>query len=114
LKYIVNFWKGAGMSTLVTDIEIANVINALVSADSLAVNLEDGRTISVPIGWFPRLLHATEKERNNWKLIGRGKGLHWPDLDEDVSVKGLLSGHGSGESQESLKKWLDVRNTAIK
>ncbi len=97
------------MSTLVTEMQITNAVSAEVSAETLTVNLVDGQTISVPIGWFPRLQHATEKGRINWRLIGKGEGLHWPDLDEDVSVKGLLAGHGSGESQDSLKKWLEAR-----
>jgi hypothetical protein len=98
------------MSTLTIKIELANAIDVMVSADTLSVNLDDGRTISVPISWYPRLLHGTEKERNNWKIIGKGEGIHWPELDEDISVKGLLAGSHSGESQKSLKKWLEGRN----
>jgi hypothetical protein len=98
------------MSTSITEMQISYAVNAEVNAETLTVNLDDGRTISVPSGWFPRLQHATDKERNNWRLIGKGEGLHWPDLDEDISVKGLLSGHGSGESQDSLKKWLETRS----
>ncbi len=65
-----------------------------------------GRVLSVPLAWFPRLLKATTMERNNWRLIGKGQGIHWEDLDEDISVEGLLAGKHSGESQDSLKKWL--------
>jgi hypothetical protein len=69
----------------------------------------DGRTISVPLGWYPRLLHGTPEEHNHWRLIGGGEGIHWPDLDEDISVENLLAGKSSGESQRSLKRWLDER-----
>ena len=77
--------------------------------DTLTVELSDGRTISCPLGWYPRLAHATKKERDNWRLIGKGGGIHWDLLDEDISVKGLIAGRPSGESQTSLKKWLDRR-----
>ena len=80
-----------------------------VTDDTLSVDLSDGRTISVPLEWFPRLVHATLEERNNWRLIGKGHGIHWEDIDEDISVNGLLAGKPSGESQESLKKWLKQR-----
>ena len=80
-----------------------------VSRDSLIVDLRDGRTIVVPLCWYPRLLHGTQPERKRWRLIGRGAGVHWPDLDEDVSVQGLLAGHASSESVSSLRKWLKSR-----
>ena len=80
-----------------------------VTDDTLAVDLSDGRTISVPLAWFPRLLHGTPEERNNWRLIGGGEGIHWPDLDEDISVENLLAGKPSGESQSSFKRWLEKR-----
>ena len=76
----------------------------------MSVDLSDGRSISVPIAWFPRLLHASGQERNNWRLIGKGRAIHWEDLDEDISIEGLLTGRPSGESQESFKKWLDKRS----
>lgn len=78
-----------------------------VTKDTLSVDLSDGRTISVPLAWFPRLLHATQEERKNWRVIGKGHGIHWEDLDEDISVEGLLAGRPSGESQASFKKWLE-------
>lgn len=81
-----------------------------VSRDTLSVELSDGRTISAPLAWYPRLLHARPRERNNWRLIGRGRGIHWEDLDEDISVEGLLAGRASGESQASFKKWLAARS----
>ncbi len=60
--------------------------------DSLSVDLMDGRTISVPLAWYPRLLHASAGQRGNWKLAGGGFGIHWPDIDEDLSTEGLLRG----------------------
>ena len=80
-----------------------------VSADTLTVDLTDGRSIAVPLAWYPRLASATVAERNHWRLIGRGEGIHWPDLDEDVSVDNLLTGARSGESQRSFKQWLESR-----
>jgi len=84
-----------------------------VTEDTLSVDLSDGRTISVPLVWFPRLLHAKPKERKNWRLIGRGHGVHWEDIDEDISVEGLLTGKPSGESQKSLKKWVSQRQSRL-
>jgi hypothetical protein len=85
-------------------------IETLTIRDStLSVELSDGRSISVPLAWFPRLLHATKEERKKWRLIGKGQGVHWEDIDEDVSVENLLAGKPSGESQLSFKKWLASR-----
>jgi len=75
----------------------------------LVVDLEDGRTIIVPILWFPRLSEGSPDERSHWELIGGGEGIHWPDLDEDIKVQHLLEGRGSNESQASLKRWLAER-----
>jgi hypothetical protein len=83
--------------------------NVQVTDDALIVDLSDGRTVSVPLAWFPRLLHGTPKERNIWRLIGEGEGIHCPNLDEDISVENLLLGKPSGESQKSFKKWLEAR-----
>ena len=77
--------------------------------DTLVVDLSDGRTVSAPIAWYPRLLPGTRRERGRWRLVGAGKGINWPDLDEDISVAGLLEGQSSGESQKSLKHWLASR-----
>jgi len=82
-----------------------------VTDDELVVELADGRTVSVPIAWFPRLLHGKSDERANWRLVGRGEGIHWLDLDEDIRVGDLLAGHRSGETQESLRRWLDSRGS---
>ena len=80
-----------------------------VTDDALTVDLDDGRTISVPLAWYPRLLHGSTAERQNWRFIGRGEGIHWPDLDEDISIENIVYGQPSGESQRSLKRWLDAR-----
>jgi hypothetical protein len=79
------------------------------SDDMLSVELADGRTIAVPLAWYPRLVHATAEERRSWRLIGGGRGIHWPAVDEDVRVANLLSGQPSAESQRSFKKWLAGR-----
>ena len=101
------------MNTLAIEIEIPRAIDAKITKDTLTVKLSDGRTISVPLQWYPRLVHATPKERENWRLIGKGEGIHWEDLDEDISVEGIIAGHPSGESQESFKKWLEKRKKGI-
>ena len=98
------------MNTLAVEIRIPEALDVLLTDDTLSVDLSDGRSISVPIAWFPRLLHSTEQERNNWRLIGKGQGIHWEDIDEDISIEGLLAGKPSGESQESFKKWLAKRS----
>ncbi|ABW65937.1 DUF2442 domain-containing protein [Desulfosudis oleivorans] len=69
-----------------------SAINVFFSEDTLSVDLNDGRTITVPLAWFPRLLHATPGQRENWKICGGGFGIHWPDIDEDLSTAGLLRG----------------------
>lgn len=76
-----------------------------VSNTALTVQLTDGRVISVPLDWFPRLASANIEERNHWRLIGRGEGINWPDLDEDISVEGLLSGIRSQEGVQSFNSW---------
>jgi hypothetical protein len=69
----------------------SDVIDVQVSDTELVLRLSDGRTVSAPLAWFPRLLHGTAEQRNNWRLIGKGVGIHWPDLDEDISVRSLLA-----------------------
>ena len=97
------------MSTSTSETRAASARTATLADDTLTVDLMDGRSISVPLAWYPRLLHGSSGERSNWRLIGQGEGLHWPDLDEDVSVKNLLEGKPSGENQRSLRAWLDRR-----
>jgi hypothetical protein len=97
------------MNSLDTPVREARAQRVAVTEDSLIVDLIDGRSISAPVVWYPRLLNGTPGERNNWRLIADGEGIHWPDLDEDLSVDSLIVGRPSGESQESLKRWLEGR-----
>jgi hypothetical protein len=101
-----------GMSTSPSELGAALAQHVIVTDDTLVVDLVDGRSVSVPISWYPRLAHGTPDERSNWRLIGRGEGIHWPDLDEDISVVGLLAGRPSGETQNSLRRWLESRHSA--
>lgn len=89
--------------------EAATVKDVRVTSRALIVELSDGRTVSVPLEWYPRLAHGSMKVRQQWQLIGPGIGIHWPALDEDISVEGLLRGSPSGESAESFKRWLALR-----
>ena len=97
------------MSTLTIEIHDIKAQKVQVTDDSLVIDLSDGRTISAPLCWYPRLLNGTKEERSNFRFIGDGEGIHWPDLDEDISVENVLSGKASGESQKSFKKWLESR-----
>jgi hypothetical protein len=99
------------MRTSTAKVAVPLAENVKITADTLRVDLSDGRTISVPLAWYPRLLHGTRKERENWRLIGKGSGIHWESLDEDISVENLLWGKASGESQASFEKWLALRNS---
>ena len=98
------------MNTLAVEIRIPEALQVSLTDDTLSIDLSDGRSISVPIAWFPRLIHSSKQERNNWRLIGKGQGIHWEDIDEDISIEGLLAGRPSGESQESFKNWLANRS----
>jgi hypothetical protein len=100
------------MSSSAIEIRPPRAQSVVVTDDSLTVDLVDGRTVSVPLAWYPRLSHASPAERDNWRLIGQGEGIHWADLDEDISVEDLLSGRPSGESQSSLKRWFASRGGA--
>ena len=97
------------MSILVSELQRVKAQEVGITDDTLSIDLDDGRTISVPIAWYPRLWHGQPEERQNWRLIGDGTGIHWPDLDEDISIEGLLLGKRSGESQRSLNRWLEKR-----
>src|SRR6058998_412019 len=97
------------MSSSVIEIRQAVAQRVRVTDDALVVDLNDGRTLTVPLSWYPRLAHGKSAERAKWRLIGRGEGIHWPDLDEDISVAGLIAGKPSGESQSSLQRWLKAR-----
>jgi hypothetical protein len=97
------------MSTSANGLQRAKAIEVSVTDDTLTVDLADGRTLAVPLAWYPRLWHGAPGERRNWRLIGDGAGIHWPDLDEDISIEGLLLGKRSGESQRSLQRWLGAR-----
>ena len=98
------------MSTSVNEMSKPVATAVDVTDDTISVELSDGRSISVPLSWYPRLEHATLKERKNWKLLGSGSGIHWPEVDEDVSVASIVAGKPSNESQASLRKWLDSRS----
>jgi hypothetical protein len=97
------------MNSLAVEIQEARAQNVVVSDDSLTVDLVDGRTIIVPLVWYARLWHGTLEERSHFEIISDGTIIHWPDLDEDLSVSGLLAGRRSGESPQSLKRWLEAR-----
>ena len=82
------------------------VMNVTITDDTLSVDLADGRTIAVPLVWYPRLAYGTDKERLNFQIAGAGYGIHWPDLDEDIDLERLLVGGPSVESTSSLRQWL--------
>jgi hypothetical protein len=102
------------MSSLVIEIQEARAQNVTVSKDSLTIDLVDGRTITAPLLWYPRLWHGAPKERSNFLIIGDGALIHWPDLDEDLSVSGILAGRRSGETPQSLNRWLAERPMSSK
>jgi hypothetical protein len=102
------------MNTSLTEIQTARAQAVSVTNDSLIVDLIDGRTVTAPLAWYPRLVHGTQQERNRWEFIGGGEGIHWPDLDEDLSIEGLLLGRPSNESQKSFQRWLDEREKRSK
>jgi hypothetical protein len=99
------------MPTSASDLRGARAVDVKVTDDELTVELEDGRTLAVPLVWYPRLLHASKDERTRWSLIGRGVGIHWPSVDEDIGIDGLLAGRRSHESQASLRRWLRTRES---
>ncbi|NET50694.1 MAG: DUF2442 domain-containing protein, partial [Merismopedia sp. SIO2A8] len=98
------------MTSLTIDrIDSQTVKRVEVTDEFLTVNLMDGRVISAPVTWYPRLLNASQAERENWRLTGGKTGIHWPDLDEDISIRNIILGQPSGESQKSLQRWLNSR-----
>jgi hypothetical protein len=97
------------MTTLVLEREPI-AANVTVKGDKLLIDLVDGRSLSVPLAWYPRLLHGSRVERRNWRLLGDGYAIEWPDLDEHIGVEGLLAGRASSESQKSLNRWLTSRS----
>ena len=98
------------MTTSKVEINVPDAIRVKVTDEVITVDLSDGRTVSAPLAWYPRLVRATAKERANWRMVGKGEGIHWTDLDEDVSVEGLLAGRPSDESPASFKRWLTARS----
>lgn len=110
---IKRVYSQGGMSVVMIERIAAAVAQQVhIDEEKLTVDLRDGRTISVPLTWYPRLLYATAAERNNWRFIGAGVGIHWPELDEDISMENLLLGRASTESQRSLQRWLEQRGQA--
>jgi hypothetical protein len=86
-----------------------NAVGVAVSDEAIDVKLDDGRRLSVPLAWYPRLAHATPAERNHYELWGSGYAIEWPDIDEHISVEGLLAGRRSGECDASFSRWLATR-----
>lgn len=99
----------SGMPSALIIQALPRIVNVTVTDETLSADLEDGRTISVPIGWYPRLAHGTPAERAAFQISGGGYGIHWPELDEDLGVEGLLLGKRSNESASSFKRWLEGR-----
>jgi len=97
------------MSSLAAEHKEPRARNVAVTEESLTVDLVDGRTIIVPLVWYPRLWHGTAEERNHFEIFGDGTYIHWPDLDEDLTVAGLLAGLASSENPQSVKRWLEGR-----
>jgi hypothetical protein len=95
-----------------TEVSAPLAQDVVVTDDALTVHLLDGRTVTVPLSWYPRLVHGSPAERSKWQLTGRGHGIHWPELDEDIGVEDLLAGRRSAESQSSLQNWLSHRARA--
>jgi len=101
----------SGMLSAAVTLILPRAVNVTVTEDTLSVDLDDGRTISVPIGWYPRLAHGTQAERAHYEISGAGYGIHWPELDEDIGVEGLLLGKRSAESPASFERWLRRRDS---
>ena len=113
-KSIYLYFGSDGMNSAVVTVTLPKIVQVSVTDDTLRVDLEDGRTVAVPLSWYPRLVYATSEERNNFRIAGAGYGIHWPDLDEDLGLEGLLLGKRSTESPQSFAKWLAARKTEPK
>ena len=98
-----------GMSSSTFEARTPLAADVKFTDNLMSVTFSDGRALSVPMAWYPRLSHGTAQERSNWRIVSNGSGIHWPDLDEDISIRNLLEGQPSGESQASLKGWLEQR-----
>ncbi len=94
-------------------LEIPTIQQVTLTDDTLSADLSDGRTILVPLAWYPRLLHGSIEERNDYRFIAGGSGIHWNQLDEDISIKNLILGQPSGESQKSFQRWLSSRVATV-
>ncbi len=94
------------MTSLIIEIKKPMAKSLAINKRDLRAKLTDGRTITVPLKWFPRLANATPEDRGNWRFIGGGAGMNWPELDEDISVEGLIAGERSAESESSFQRWL--------
>src|SRR5437667_12798994 len=105
------YWR-LGMSTLCSDRETLRTRRVTLTDDAVSIALVGCRTISPPIAWYPRLPHGSTAERAKFELIGNGEGIHWPDLDEDLSIEGMLAGQPSREKRESIERWLASRKKA--
>ncbi len=95
------------MTTSLTIPAVPSVLDLRVTEEALSVTFEDGRIVSVPLSWYPRLSHASPEDRGQWKLTGRGHGIHWPEIDEDISAENILFGQPASESAVSFRRWQD-------
>jgi len=102
------------MASSTLAVELAAAAHVRVTAEHLVVELQDGRVVSVPLSWYPRLAGGTPAQRRRWTLLGSGLGIHWPDLDEDIEVEALLLGQPSNESPASLRRWRATKGPANK
>ena len=101
------------MEPLIVEIEVPGATRLAVTEDALTAKLDDGRVISAPLTWYPRLVHATQEERDNWEIFGDGRFFHWPDLDEDLSLESMLAGWPSGESPQGFQRWLEAKKAGL-
>ncbi|MBU6186274.1 MAG: DUF2442 domain-containing protein [Cyanobacteria bacterium REEB444] len=100
-------------SLMIELLAVPKIQGVTITDDTLSADLSDGRTISVPLAWYPRLMNASVEERKDWRFIASGEGIHWTQLDEDISIKNLILGQPSGESQKSLQRWLNARAVEV-